>query len=82
MNNFMNCSQMMFGRKVKYCITYKTNQKSFDVHRRKYEHDFRVNVIEQDLDGSRGLPVESMNAFLVSKVDTIHFYDVDSFDEI
>ena len=25
MFNFMNCSQMMFGKKVKYCITYKTN---------------------------------------------------------
>ena len=25
MNNFMNCSQMMFGSKVRYCITYKTN---------------------------------------------------------
>ena len=44
MNNFMNCSQMCFGIKVKYGITYKTNQKSFDIHRRKFEHDFRVNV--------------------------------------
>lgn len=25
MNNFMACSQMMFGPKVKYCVTYKTN---------------------------------------------------------
>lgn len=25
MKNFMNCSQMMFGSMVKYCITYKTN---------------------------------------------------------
>ena len=26
MNNFMNCSIMMFGPKVKYGITYKTNE--------------------------------------------------------
>lgn len=25
MQNFMNCSQMMFGKKVKYGITFKTN---------------------------------------------------------
>lgn len=25
MYNFMGCSQMMFGSKVKYGITYKTN---------------------------------------------------------
>jgi hypothetical protein len=35
-----------------------------------------------NLDGSRGLPIESMNAFLVSKTDVIHFYDVDSFKEL
>ena len=66
MSNFMNCSQMMFGSKVKYGITYKTNNRSIDIHRRKYEHDLRLNVVEKDLDGSRGLPIESMNAFLVS----------------
>ena len=82
MQNFMNCSQMMFGKKVRYGITYKTNQKSFDVHRRKFEHDYRVNVVDADLDGSRGLPIETMNAFLVSMVNIIKFYDVDTFDEI
>ena len=25
MYNYMNCNQMMFGSKVRYCITYKTN---------------------------------------------------------
>jgi hypothetical protein len=72
----------MFGKKVLYGITYKTNQKSFDIHRRKFEHDFRVNVVENDLDGSIGLSIESMNAFLVSKVDQICFYDIDTFNEI
>ena len=82
MQNFMNCSQMMFGSKVKYGITYKTNNKSIDIHRRKYEHDFRLNVIEDDLDGSRGLPIDSMNAFAVSKIDTVKFYSIDTFREI
>lgn len=82
MFNFMNCSNMMFGSKVRYCVTYKTNQKSFDVYRRKYEHDFRVNAIDHNYDGCIGLPVETMNAFLVSDVDVVNFYDVDSFKEI
>ena len=73
---------MMFGSKVKYGITYKTNQDSFDIHRRKFEHDFKVNAVSYDLDGSRGLPIESMNAFLVSQVAKIRFFDIDSFDEI
>jgi hypothetical protein len=82
MFNFMNCSQMMFGSLVRYCVTYKTNQKSFDIHRRKYVHDYRLNVVKANLDGSRGLPIESMNAFLVSKIDVVNFYDVDSYKEL
>ena len=82
MNNFMNCSVMMFGAKVKYCVTYKNNETCIDIYRRKYEHDFKVCTVEMDLDGSRGLPVESMNAFLVSKIDTIQFFDIDTFREI
>ena len=73
---------MMFGSKVKYGITYKTNQKSFDVYRRKFEHDFRVTTVELDLDGSRGLPIEDMNAFLITKSDRIEFYDIDTYKEI
>jgi len=72
----------MFGSKVRYCVTFKTNQKSFDIHRRKFIHDYRLNVVQDNLDGSIGLPIESMNAFLVSKIDMIHFYDVDSFKEL
>ena len=79
----MNCSQMMFGSKVRYCITYKTNQKSFEVYRRKYEHDYKVTVTSgENLDGSIGLPIESMNTFLVSKGDKVCFYDVDSYKEL
>lgn len=38
--------------------------------------------MEMDLDGSRGLPIEDMNAFLVSKSDRIQFYDIDTYKEI
>ena len=55
MENFMGCTMMMFGSKVRYCITYKQNQKSFDIYRRKYEHDYLMNVINKNFDGSLGL---------------------------
>jgi hypothetical protein len=82
MNNFMNCSVMMFGKMVKYCITFKSNESGIDIYRKKYEHDFKVCTVEMDLDGSRGLPVMSMNAFLVSQIDTVKFFDIDSYKEI
>ena len=72
----------MFGSKVRYCITYKTNQLSFDIYRRKYEHDFKINVYQENYDGSRGMTLESMNAFAVSKLNTIKFFDCDSYKEL
>ena len=35
---------MMFGKKVRYGITYKTNQRSFDIYRRKFMHNLKVCV--------------------------------------
>ena len=55
MLNYMNCTQMMFGAKVRYGITYKTNQKAFTIYRRKYEHNFKVPVVSDNLEGSKGL---------------------------
>ena len=39
MRNHMSCTQMMFGSKVKYGITYKGGEKSFKIYRRKYIHN-------------------------------------------
>lgn len=73
---------MMFGSKGIYGITYKQNEGNFDVYRRKYVHDYKVNVVHEDFDGAKGLPVESMKAFLVGVNDKIKFYDVNTFMEI
>lgn len=82
MFNFMNCSQMMFGPKVKFCITYKNNERGFDVYTRKFTHGLKINVIKEDLEGSHGLHIESMNAFIISKIDTIRMYDSQTYQEM
>ena len=73
---------MMFGSKVRYGITYKTNQRSFDVYRRKFEHDFCANIVEENMDKSKSIPIKSMNAIMVSKIDIIRFFDSDTFEEL
>jgi len=70
---------MMFGAKVKYCITYKTNQRSFTIYRRKYQHNFKVPVVADNLEGCIGLEFESINMFLCTKIDVIKMYDNDKF---
>lgn len=81
MFNYMSCNQMMFGSKVRYCVTYKTNQKSFEVYRRKYEHDFKVPISFENFEGSRGLEIPSINAFVATQVDKINIYDQDTFEK-
>ena len=42
MYNFMKCSQMMFGARVRYSITYKNDQPGFQIFTRKYFHNYKV----------------------------------------
>ena len=82
MVNFMQCNQMMFGSAVRYCITYKTNEKSFFIYTRKFIHDFKVKVAYDNFEGALGLNVVSMGVFLVTNVDEIQMYDCTTFQEI
>jgi len=81
MYNHMQCSSLIFGSKVKYGITYKTNTKGFDVYSRKYEHDFKVNVKSENLERCNGISVDTMGRCLVSKVDHIAVYDIENYEE-
>jgi len=69
----------MFGKRVKFCLTYKTGQAGFDIYRRKYQHNFKVNVQNDNYEGSLGLELQSMNTFLVTKRDSIQLYDNKTF---
>ena len=72
---------MMFGSKVRYCVTYKTNERSFDIYRRKYVHDFKIPITTENLEGSTGLELKKMKAFIVSKINKIVLYDANTFKE-
>ena len=45
MFNYMGCNHLMFGSKVRYGISYKTNQRSFQIYRRAYWHNFKVPIL-------------------------------------
>lgn len=78
----MGCNQLMFGSKVKYGISYKSNQRSFDIYRRRYNHDFKVPISTEVMEGAFGLELETMHAFLVAHIDTINMYDNTDFRKI
>ena len=81
MYNYMKCSMMLFGRRVRYCITYSAGEVSFTVYTRKYRHSFTPTLYECNFERSTGLVIPSMNALVVTDIDKIKFFDIDGFDE-
>jgi len=75
MYNYMGCNQMMIGSKVRYAVTYKTNERGFDVYQRKYMHNLRVCVDDQNFEGSKAIEILSSNLILVTKIDEVLMYD-------
>ena len=71
---------MCIGRLNKFCVTFKINECRFSMFRRKYQHNLRVKVHDEDYDGSKALEVHSLNVFFVSKIDKIHVYDLTSLE--
>lgn len=82
MNNFMECSQMMIGKKVRNCIAYKSNQKSFDIYQRKYMHNLRVCVNSDNFAGSLAVEFITMNMIVVTNVDRLLFFEDISYQKI
>ena len=72
---------MLFGRRVRYCITYSAGEMSFTVYTRKYRHSFVPTLYEEDFSRSTGLVISSMNALIVTNIDRIMFFDIDGFEE-
>jgi hypothetical protein len=79
MYNYMQCNQMMIGSMRRYAITYKQNEKSFDIYQRKFMHNLRVCVDSQNFAGAKAIEIQSSNIFLVTKVDQVLIYDSDNY---
>jgi hypothetical protein len=82
MYNYMKCTQCMFGKRVRYGITYKNNERGFDVYQRKYMHNLKVKVHGQNLEGSKAIEIKSMGKFLVTEVDKVQMYDSYTFEKV
>lgn len=79
MYNFMGCSQMMFGTRVRYGITYKANQPGFQIYTRKYWHNFKVALTTNNYEGAFGSNLGNMGAYVLAERTNIGVYDQETF---
>lgn len=82
MQNYMMCNQMMIGAAKRYCITYKQNERCFDIYQRKYMHNLRVCVNNDNFEGCKTVEFPSSNLVLISKKDKVITYDNENFTEV
>jgi hypothetical protein len=82
MFNYMECDQMMFGSMRKFNISYRENIKNFDIRTRKYNNNFRIKIDKDNFEGSKGISLGHLNAFIISKGNSIYVYDSDKFELI
>ena len=57
---------MMIGAAKRYSITYKQNENDFQIYKRKFMHNLRVCVNDNNFEGSIALEMPLSNFILVS----------------
>jgi hypothetical protein len=82
MYNYMSCNQMMIGAMKRYSITYKQNERCFEIYTRKFMHNLRVCLDDSNYEGSKSLEIATSNLVLVSKIDEVVMYDNEYYTEV
>jgi len=80
MNNFMGCSLMMIGRRVRFGITYKTNQPGFVIFARTSYHNFKVTIDTNNWEGSCGVNLSEINSYAIARCDEISIFDQNTYE--
>lgn len=77
MYNNMQCSQLMFGARVRYGVSYKTNQPGFTLYSRKYFHNFKVAITNQNYEGAKGANLGSQGKYVIAQNLDLGIYESD-----
>ena len=80
MYNFIECSSLMVGSRVKYAVAYKTSQKDYDIFTRNCYHNFKVCIDAKSFEGAVGCTLESLSAYALAEKLEIGIYDETNFN--
>lgn len=68
-NNYMECSMMLLGTKMRYAVAYTRMGKQIKLYKRKYSHDLQVQINDYKLEGSQCLELQTFDVFLVTMIN-------------
>jgi hypothetical protein len=52
---------------------------SFNVYRKKSEHEFKVNLVNRNLEGAVAIQLDSIGLFIVAHLNDVKVYDSETF---
>ena len=79
MYNFVGCTNILFGSRSRYCITYKLGLTSISIWRRKYFHSYLAKIDSNSFNDSKGLSVNSQYQYFLTSGKNIQIYDQNSY---
>jgi hypothetical protein len=78
--NFMDASQMIFGPSKKgFCIAYSEHQEDFNVYTRKYHHNFKVSISDENLEGAVGANLNTSQMYIIADEREVAIYGMDDY---
>lgn len=72
---------MMFGPRVRYCITYKANEPNFLIYTRKHYHNFKVPITAKNFEGAQGADLGKTNEYVLAEKNKLCIYNNSTFDQ-
>jgi hypothetical protein len=71
MQNYTSCNNMMIGPARRFAIIFAVGEKAFSIFRRKYNHNFRVQIDKNNLEAQKAVEIASSNLIFVSNTSEI-----------
>ena len=81
MMNYMQCSSLMFGSRVKYGIAYKVRQPGFSIYTRKNYHNFKVMIDNGMFEGATGVELQQTGQYALAESRNLGIYDSKTFEK-
>ena len=75
MMNFMNCSSLLFGARVRFGIAFKVSEPDFTIFTRKYYQNFKVCIDSNSFEGAVGVSLAPFKMYAMAHGLEIGIYD-------
>lgn len=72
----------MFGNSKKSAITYRINEKAFEIYQTKFLHNLRVCVNSQNKEGAKAIEIASMGQIFVTNINCMEVYSNTNFRKL